>query len=66
MSPVMIELKIICPMCQRIGTVEPDIIMGEGEPRSPQLIGLLVRDCLCTQLPRFKVNMEHGTWQLRS
>lgn len=64
MTPVGLELKIICPFCQHLGTLEPDIVFAGQEENRPMLSGLLVRDCACQRCPRFKVNLDHGVWQV--
>lgn len=63
MSPIGLELKVICPFCMYPGTLEPDIVFSDKEKKIPALIGLLVRDCSCQQVHRFKVNFDHGVWQ---
>lgn len=64
MTPVGLQLFTFCPFCQRSGILEPDIIYSAKESPAPSLSGVLIRECGCATWPRFKVNLDHGVWQL--
>lgn len=64
MAPLGVELKILCPLCHKLGALEPDIVASKNQPGAYQLSGLIIRDCGCEHYPRLKINLDHGVWQL--
>lgn len=64
MAPLGVELKILCPFCHKLGVLEPDIVAAVMSPGTHKLSGLIIRDCGCPRYPRFKINLDHGVWQL--